>query len=60
METHYVCRGECGGVSDEPQAVCQMTDCSKHAQHMTPCNCSDDKHEEVREDKHQEEMEDNQ
>lgn len=60
METHYVCEGECGAVSDESHATCQTADCSKHAEHLTPCNCSDDKHEEVHKDKHEEEPEEEQ
>ena len=60
METHYVCKGRCGGVSDEPHATCQTTGCSQHAEHMAPCNCSDEKHEEVHENTQEEESKEDQ
>lgn len=36
--SHYVCNGECGGVSDTP-GVCQAETCSLHNQPLSECNC---------------------
>ena len=40
---HYVCRGGCGGVSDE-MAACEADGCSNQWQMMEECNCADGKH----------------
>jgi hypothetical protein len=41
--THYVCTGECHGVSDHPQN-CQAEGCSMHDKPLVPCDCEDGKH----------------
>ena len=40
---HYVCTGECGGVSDIP-GVCGITTCSNFDHDLMECNCTDGKH----------------
>lgn len=40
---HYICSGECQGVSDKP-GVCQADTCPKHNQPLIECDCSDNKH----------------
>ena len=41
--THYICTGECAGIS-EKAGVCQSPTCSKHGQPLSECDCSDGKH----------------
>ena len=41
---HYICTGECDGVSEKP-GTCQAEDCSRHHQSLKPCDCSDGKHQ---------------
>ena len=41
--SHYICTGECGGVSDTP-GTCQDGTCGKHQQSLQECDCSDKKH----------------
>lgn len=41
--THFVCTGECGGVSDKA-GTCQAKDCSKHNMPLETCECSDGTH----------------
>ncbi len=43
---HYVCTGDCGGVSDQP-GNCQAESCRMHNQPLVECNCTDGNHEEV-------------
>lgn len=45
--THYVCIGECGGVSDKP-GNCQAETCSLHNEPLVECHCENDMHEEVK------------
>jgi hypothetical protein len=45
--THYVCTGGCKGVSEDPNAACLAEDCPKHAHPLTPCDCTDQQHEEA-------------
>lgn len=40
---HYICTGDCGGVSEKP-GVCQAQTCPKHGQPLSECECSDGKH----------------
>ncbi|MDP3941643.1 MAG: hypothetical protein Q8Q49_05035 [bacterium] len=40
---HYICTGECEGVSDKP-GTCQAESCSKFHQPLIECNCTDGKH----------------
>jgi len=40
---HYICTGECGGISEKP-GVCQAEICSKKGQPLTECDC-EEKHE---------------
>ena len=43
--SHYICEGECGGVSDQP-GVCQTEGCSRHSQPLVECRCENaDSHE---------------
>ena len=44
--THYVCTGECGGVSDTPKS-CDDKACSMHDKPLVECHCTDGKHKEV-------------
>ena len=41
--SHYICTGECDGVSDTP-GTCQDGTCGKHQQSLQGCDCSDKKH----------------
>lgn len=43
-DTHFVCTGECGGVSDKP-GTCQAKDCSKHNMLLEKCDCADGTHQ---------------
>lgn len=43
MGDHYVCKGECGGVS-ETQGACGNETCSMHGEMMEACNCNDGQH----------------
>lgn len=45
--THYVCTGECGGVSDTPKN-CGSEACSLHDKPLVPCHCIDGEHTEVK------------
>ena len=40
---HYICEGECKGVSDIPGS-CQDQECSKHKESLKECNCNDSNH----------------
>ena len=40
---HYICEGECKGVSDTP-GTCQAQECSKHEEPLKECNCDDNQH----------------
>ena len=44
--THYVCTGNCGGVSDH-EKNCDTQSCSRFGQPLKECHCQDGKHEEV-------------
>lgn len=44
--SHYVCIGECQGVSETPLS-CQMQSCLKHGLPLLECNCNSGKHEEI-------------
>ena len=44
--THYVCTGDCGGVSDHAQA-CEAKSCLRFGKPLTPCNCEDGQHKEA-------------
>lgn len=39
--THCVCTGECRGVSDDADAICQAEDCSMCSNSLVACECSD-------------------
>jgi len=41
--THYVCTGECGGVSAHP-GTCQAESCSMHGQPLKECSCDAPEH----------------
>ncbi len=43
--THYICTGECNGISEQP-GMCQAIDCSKHDEPLVTCECTDDQHNE--------------
>lgn len=45
---HYICTGGCQGVTEKPNATCQAKDCSKHEHPLLPCECTDNKHTEVK------------
>lgn len=40
---HYICTGECAGISEKP-GVCQSQTCSKHGVPLMECDCRDGKH----------------
>lgn len=42
-DTHYVCTGECGGVSMQP-GVCAASDCSNYQNQLRACDCDDPNH----------------
>ncbi|OGD82823.1 hypothetical protein A3A54_02445 [Candidatus Curtissbacteria bacterium RIFCSPLOWO2_01_FULL_39_62] len=44
---HYVCDGNCKGVSLDQDATCNTVDCPKHGLPLQVCTCPDQKHEEV-------------
>ena len=44
---HYVCTGECKGVSDTP-GVCRAEVCSEKGKPLVECNCTDGMHAEVK------------
>lgn len=46
--THYICKGECKGVSEKPVS-CGDKECSLHDHPLTECNCSDGEHKESQE-----------
>lgn len=41
---HYVCRGTCGGVADEP-GRCGAEDCPRYKAPLEKCGCADGHHE---------------
>ena len=43
---HFVCKGGCGGVSQEA-GVCQASTCSLHGHPLSACDCADGMHTEV-------------
>ncbi|MBI4130150.1 hypothetical protein HY468_02440 [Candidatus Roizmanbacteria bacterium] len=43
---HYICTGECGGVSDTP-GTCQAESCSLHGQPLVECDCEDGEHDTI-------------
>lgn len=42
--THYVCEGDCHGVSENP-GVCQTEGCLNYQKPLSECHCEDGKHE---------------
>lgn len=52
---HYVCTGECGGVSDQLGSTCQAEGCNQHGQPLVPCDCTDDQHGRAHEESQEEE-----
>ena len=46
--SHYICRGGCGGVADQPGA-CQEEVCDNWGEPLEVCECVDGQHE-VREE----------
>lgn len=45
--THYVCTGECGGVSEHLKN-CESEACSMFNEPLVECNCEDGEHAEVK------------
>lgn len=41
--THYICRGGCGGVSEEA-GVCLADNCRNHWELLEECECEDGEH----------------
>ncbi len=41
--SHYICTGDCQGISDKPGS-CQANTCQKYNKPLTECDCSDNKH----------------
>lgn len=41
--THYVCKGDCKTVSEEP-GVCQADFCNKKGEELKVCGCEDGSH----------------
>lgn len=46
---HYICVGECEGVSKVP-GTCQATDCNRYHEKLVECHCADGDHRVVREE----------
>lgn len=46
---HYVCEGECGGVSDVPKA-CESEECNLRGKDLKECDCLDEKHNKDKEE----------
>ncbi len=44
---HYICLGECEGVSNNP-GVCQASDCNRYNEKLVPCHCADGDHRVLR------------
>jgi hypothetical protein len=44
--SHFVCTGECGGVSESPKS-CEGENCTKKGNPMVECNCGSDDHGQV-------------
>ncbi len=42
-EKHFVCLGECGGVSHDP-GTCQAETCSMHGRNLVECSCKMPEH----------------
>lgn len=40
---HYVCKGDCGGVSDEKKK-CSAEGCSLYGVELEECDCTDGNH----------------
>lgn len=40
---HYICSGECNGVSEEFKSCCDES-CSRFGKPLEECNCKDNKH----------------
>jgi len=40
---HHICRGGCGGRSDQP-GKCQSGDCPNHDKSLESCDCQDGQH----------------
>ena len=43
MEEHYICTGECEGVSEKP-GTCQAKNCSMYKEPLIVCDCEDPEH----------------
>lgn len=43
METHYICKGGCGGMSLHP-GTCQAFDCADNGHDLHECACDDGLH----------------
>lgn len=46
--THYICKGECKGVSEKPVS-CGDESCSLHNHPLVECDCTDGEHKEAKE-----------
>ena len=46
MGNHYICTGNCQGVSQVP-GTCQTEDCDRYHEKLLECNCTDGKHKMV-------------
>lgn len=44
-ETHFVCRGDCKTVSENP-GICKADFCNKKGEELTICGCEDGSHAE--------------
>ncbi len=43
---HYVCKGECRTVSENP-GICPISSCSKKGEPLVSCTCGDGRHTEI-------------
>ena len=43
MTKHFICMGECEGVSNEP-GTCQAKECSMYKEPLVPCECDEPEH----------------
>jgi len=44
MRSHYICVGDCEGVSDKP-GTCQDKECDLYQKQLVECGCVDGLHE---------------
>lgn len=41
---HYICTGECKGVSEKP-GMCKAPECTLFQEPLEPCDCTEEEHD---------------